>query len=115
MCAPESKPFRIWKALFIAAQIVALLGCLFDTVGAFSYNYYSSHGISWSSGHITVRIIGFGERFLKPMLLSFIASEFILLVVSIFFMWSALRKAALRAWAVGLLSLVYVAAIVKWR
>jgi hypothetical protein len=113
--SPESKPARFWKALFLTAQIVVLLGCVYDTVGALCYNYYSSHGIAWSSGHITVRIIGFGERFLKPMLWSFIASEFVLLVVSVFFMWSTLRKTAIRAWGMGLLALVYVAVFVKWR
>jgi len=114
MCAPASNSYRIWKGVFFAAGAIALLGCLYDTIGALCYNYYSSHHIMWRSGHISVRIIEFGEPLLRPMLWSFIAAECALLIVSPCFMWSALRSTAVKAWVVGLLALVYVIFCVSW-
>ena len=114
MCAPKSNSYRAWKGIFLTAEAIALLGCLYDTIGAICYNYYSTHHIMWRSGHISVRLLEFGEPFLRPILWSFIGALLILLIVSPFFMWSSLRSAAVKAWAIGLVALVYVAFFVSW-
>src|SRR5262249_27300958 len=114
MCSPESNSYRVSKGLLIAAEAVAVLGCLYAAIGAICYRYYSRHGIYWGSGHISVRILGFGESFLRPMLFSFAAASLVLLIISPFFMWSPLRRFAIKAWIIGLLALGCAGYFASW-
>lgn len=110
MCAPKSNSYRFWQILFVIAEVLALVGCLYAAIGAICYRYYSGHGIPWATQHISIRIIQFGEPWLRPMFWSFVASVLLLLLVSPWFMWSApLRRTALKAWIIGTLSFLCVA------
>jgi hypothetical protein len=106
MCAPNSKSYRAWNRVFLISEVLALLGCAYAIIGAICYRYYSNHHIMWRSGHISVRILEFGETFLRPMFWSFIGALLVLLILSPFFLWSSLRPAAVKAWSIGLLALV---------
>src|SRR5262245_26641298 len=101
MCAPESNSYRAWKGVFLTAESIVLLGCLYALTWIVSYRYYSRHGIYWSSQHISVRLIAFCEHWVWPMLWSFIGALLILLIVSPFFVGSSLRRAAVKAWIIG--------------
>ena len=115
MCAPKSNSYRAWKGLFLAAEAFALFGCLYALTWFFSYRYYSRHSIFWSSQHISVRLIALCEQWLHPMLYSFVAASFVLLIVSPFFMFSRpLRPTAVKAWIIGAFALVCVGYIV-WK
>jgi hypothetical protein len=107
MCAPESNAYRTWKGLFLTAEGCLVLACLLAVTGKISYWYYSKNHITWASGHLSVRLLGFCEQWMRPIGLSFVASLLILLLVSPFFMWSPLRRAALGAWIIGFLGFVF--------
>jgi|SRR5882724_519837 len=109
MCALKSNTHRALKGLFFTAEAFALLGCLYAVTGVICYRYYSKHNIYWSSQHISVRIMSFGEPFMRPMFYSFAAASFILLIVSPFCMFSRpLRPTAVKAWIIGALALICV-------
>src|SRR3954462_7397427 len=112
MCAPESNSYRAWKGVFLTAETFALLGCLYALTWIVSYRFYSKNHIPWATNHISVRLIRFCEQWLHPMIYSFAAASFILLIVSPFFMFSRpLRPTAVKAWIIGALALVCVAYI----
>src|SRR5258706_12659441 len=113
MCAPKSNSYRAWKGLFLAAEAFALFGCLYALTWFFSYHFYSKNHIPWATDHISVGLIRFCEQWLHPMLYSFVAASFVLLIVSPFFMFSMpLRPTAVNAWSIGALALVCVEYIV---
>ena len=115
MCAPKSNSYRVLKGLFLAAEGLALLGCLYAITGAICYRFYSKNHIYWSSQHISVRIMRFGEPFLRPMFFSFAAALLILLIVSPICMFSRpLRPAAVKAWVIGALALTCVGYFLSW-
>src|SRR5580698_8967269 len=112
MCESGSKFHCTWKWLFLAAEAVALLGCLFGLTWSLSYRYYGKNGVFWASNEICVRLISFCEQWLRPMFWSFIAASLILLIISPFFMRSALRRAAFRAWVIGVLTFLCILLLV---
>src|SRR3954471_21855477 len=114
MCAPESNSYRAWKGVFLTAETFALLGCLYALTWIVSYRFYSENHIPWATNHISVRLIRFCEQWLHPMIYSFIPALLVLLIVSPFFMRSSLRSAAVKAWIIGILALVWVGYIV-WK
>jgi hypothetical protein len=114
MCAPGTNQHRAWKSLFLFAEALALLGCSYALAYFFSYRFYSQNHVPWATNHISVRIIRFCEQWLTPMLWSFLAALFILLLVSPFFTRSSLRSIAVKAWIIGVLALVFVGFIV-WK
>ena len=115
MCAPKLNSHRVWKGLFLTAEALALLGCLYDIIGAICYRFYSKNHIPWAADHISVRILRFGEPFLRSMFFSFAAALLILLIVSPICMFSRpLRPAAIKAWIIGALSLVCVGYFASW-
>src|SRR5215467_10551071 len=98
MCTAKSSAHRVWKGIFLAADSVALLGALYATAWIVSYRFYCRHYITWASGHLSVRIIGFCEHWMIPMIWSFIPALLFLLIVSPFFARSALRPVAVTGW-----------------
>lgn len=109
MCAPASNAFRAGKWLLLIAEAIALLGCLYGLTYSFSYRYYAEHQISWNSHHISVLLMGFMEPWLREMFWSFIGAILVLMIVSPFFTFSSsLRRMAIKAWIIGVLSLLCV-------
>jgi hypothetical protein len=88
----------------IIAEAVALLGCLYGVTWSFSYRFYSRNHIAWASNDLSVRLIGFLEQWLRPMIWSFIGALLVLLLISPFLMWSPLRRPAIKAWVIGALA-----------
>ncbi len=107
MSAPASNFIRAVQWLLLTAEAVALLGCLYGVTWSISYRYYSKHHIFWASNDISVRLIAFCEQWLRPMFWSFIGALLVLLLISPFFMWSPLRRSAIKAWVIGALAFLY--------
>ncbi len=115
MGAPESNSYRVWKGLLLTAEGLALAGCLYASIGAICYRFYSQNHIPWTADHISVRLLRFGEPFLRSMLALFVTALLILLIASPICMFSRpLRPAAVKAWIIGALALVWVGYFASW-